>query len=116
MVLGQLHGQGIGWVLPPPQYQSIFGVLLRAIYNHVISIIQLLLCGGSTQGIGLQSIFPPIHTYVKVLNAYSWGVRGLTTTTVAAALLCVQDRDLKGSPQSSPIRLNKQCFRVIRVF
>ena len=38
------------WVQPPPpQYQSILGVLIRAIYNHIIVIIQLLLRGGSTQ-------------------------------------------------------------------
>ena len=32
----------------PTQYQSILGVLLRAIY--ILNIIQLLLSGGSTQG------------------------------------------------------------------
>ena len=38
----------------PPQQQSILGVLLRAIYNHSIIIIQLLLRGGSTQGLGFR--------------------------------------------------------------
>ena len=33
----------------PHQPQSILGVLLRAIYSHIVSIIQLLLRGGSTQ-------------------------------------------------------------------
>ena len=38
--------KALGWVLPPPtQEQSILGVLLRAIYNHSILIIQLLLRG-----------------------------------------------------------------------
>ena len=37
----------------PPQYQSILGVLLRAIYNHIRFIIQLLLSGGSIQEIQL---------------------------------------------------------------
>ena len=32
-----------------PQYQSILGVLLRAKYNHILIIIQLLLRVGSTQ-------------------------------------------------------------------
>ena len=35
----------------PTQQQSIFGVLLRAIYSHIISIIQLLLNGGSIQSL-----------------------------------------------------------------
>ena len=33
----------------PTQEQSILGVLFRAIYSHIIVIIQLLLRGGSTQ-------------------------------------------------------------------
>ena len=35
-----------------PQSQSILGFLLRAIYNHIIVIIQLLLWVGSTQRLG----------------------------------------------------------------
>ena len=31
------------------QQQSILGVQLRAVYNHIILIIQLLLSGGSIQ-------------------------------------------------------------------
>ena len=38
------------WVLPPPVTVYI-RVLLRAIYNHIIVIIQLLLRGGSTEGL-----------------------------------------------------------------
>ena len=34
------------WVLPPTQLHFILGVLLRAIHNHIITIIQLLLRGG----------------------------------------------------------------------
>ena len=37
----------------PTQQQSTLGVLLSAIYNHIILIIQLLLRGGSTQIISL---------------------------------------------------------------
>ena len=37
------------------QKQSILGVLLRAIYSHVIIIIQLLLGGGSIQGLGFRA-------------------------------------------------------------
>ena len=33
----------------PTQLQSILGVLLRAIDNHILILIQLLLRGGSTQ-------------------------------------------------------------------
>ena len=40
----------------PTQKQSILGVLLRAIYNHIILIIQLLLRGGSTQGLGCRDV------------------------------------------------------------
>ena len=40
----------------PPQQQSILGVLLRAIYNHFMFIIQLLLSGGSTQQIGVSKM------------------------------------------------------------
>ena len=32
----------------------MLGVLLRAIYGHIILIIQLLLSGGITQGLGLR--------------------------------------------------------------
>ena len=42
---------------PPPlsnSLESILGVLLRAIYNDIISIIQLLLRGCSTQGLGFR--------------------------------------------------------------
>ena len=35
----------------PTQWQSILGVLLRAINNHITIIIQLLLRGGSTEPI-----------------------------------------------------------------
>ena len=37
----------------PTQSQSILRVLLRAIYSHIIIFIQLLLRGGSTEGLGL---------------------------------------------------------------
>ena len=37
------------WVLPPPSNSLYLGVLLRATYNHIIIVIQLLLRGGSTQ-------------------------------------------------------------------
>ena len=36
-------------------FRAIFGVLLRAIYNHIVIFIQLLLVGGSTQSI------PPVE-------------------------------------------------------
>ena len=38
----------------PTQQQSILGVLLGVIYNQILIIIQLLLRGGSTQGLGLR--------------------------------------------------------------
>ena len=47
-----LDGLGLGTA--PTQKQSILGVLLRAIYNHIINIIQLLLRGGSTQVLGFR--------------------------------------------------------------
>ena len=47
-----LDGLGLGSAAT--QKQSILGVLLRAIYNHFIHIIQLLLGGGSTQGLGFR--------------------------------------------------------------
>ena len=37
------------------QEQSILGVLLRAIYNPILIIIQLLLREGSTQGLGFRA-------------------------------------------------------------
>ena len=42
----------LDWVLPPPS-NSLFGVLLRARCKHIITIIQLLLRGGSTQALDL---------------------------------------------------------------
>ena len=47
----------------PTQSQSILGVLLRAIYNHIIIIIQLLLSAGSTQVICLMEevLHNPCH-------------------------------------------------------
>ena len=54
VVLPRAKFRGIFWVLPPPS--NILGVLLRAIYNHVKFISsQLLLSGGSIQGILLMS-------------------------------------------------------------
>ena len=44
---------GVGWVLPPPS-NSVLWVILRAIYKYIIDIIQLLLSGGSTQGVGFM--------------------------------------------------------------
>ena len=36
------------------QQQSILGVLLRAIYSHIKTLVQLLLSGGSIQGLGFR--------------------------------------------------------------
>ena len=47
---------GFGLGTAPSQQQSVLGVLLRAIYNHIIIGIQLLLKGGSTEGVGFQGL------------------------------------------------------------
>ena len=47
IVLDYFQSYGLGTA--PTQEQFILGVLLRAIYNHIILIIQLLLSGGSIQ-------------------------------------------------------------------
>ena len=54
---------------PHPE-QSILGVLLRAIYNYIIVIIELLLRGGGTQGLGStqSSLGPPKRS--KYLQPY----------------------------------------------
>ena len=44
-------GFELGTAPPPVTVYIILGVLLRAIYNHVIIIIQLFLRWGSTQGL-----------------------------------------------------------------
>ena len=55
---------GIAWVLPPPgRQQSILTVLLRAIYNHIEIMIQLLLRGGSTQGLGCAGKLRDWYSY-----------------------------------------------------
>ena len=54
----------IGW--------SILGVLLRAIYNHITIIIQLLLRGGSTEVIGIGTLSlntKPLNPKPYTLNA-----------------------------------------------
>ena len=50
--IGYILGFRLGTA--PRQEQSILGVLLRAIYNPIILIIQLLLRGGSTCCIGFR--------------------------------------------------------------
>ena len=58
--LAQNHGWSFGIFCSnslgtaPTQLQSILGVLLRAIHNHIIVIIQLLLKGGSTEAIAAK--------------------------------------------------------------
>ena len=58
----------------PTQYQSILGVLLRAIYNPILVIIQLLVRGGAVpsvaplrpfKGIGIGPIHPLTHKEPK---------------------------------------------------
>ena len=56
----RVEGLGFGFGYCPHPGQSILGVLLRAIYNHIRSIIQLLLRGGYPRfGVkGLRFGFP----------------------------------------------------------
>ena len=53
--------------------QTTLGVLLRAIYSHIIVIIQLLLRGDSTQDIHLYVYtykyeHPGFHTHMMILS------------------------------------------------
>ena len=45
---------GFRFSTAPTQYQSILGVLFRAIYNHTIIIIQLLVRGAVPKGLGFR--------------------------------------------------------------
>ena len=46
-MIGIMHRKQYDLGTVPTQYLSILGVLLRAIYNHIIIIIQLLMRGAS---------------------------------------------------------------------
>ena len=50
--LGVYGFEGLGWVRPPPSNSLYWGVILRAENKCIMNIIQLLLSGGSTLGLG----------------------------------------------------------------